>query len=380
MNKTTESKNIVVFWPNDDWGMYGRTYEKITEHLARLDDVNRVVCIFPPTEGKRYVSARPLSIRKASSNLWLMNENRMRPGKRVRANFHWSTVVLRIYVWLLGFRKANTIMWLFPPHPYLEELMDIVPHSLVVTQLVDNFMKFDPSFWLHEFAKDQYPRITQLSDKVITSSQANYDEFSQGESECYLFENAVDASFIGEPSILPFRENDVAPRLGYVGWLTERADLSLLEYVARKRPEWSILIAGPQRGHIVEESTLVTLPNVSYLGPLPYNEVAGFLQTLDVCLIPHRDTPYSKSMSPLKLYQYLASGRPIVSSEIAGLERFRENIHVADSYDDFISHIEDALNNDTVELSSKRIEKASNETWDKRIRDVFNVIRQQLVA
>ena len=199
-------------------------------------------------------------------------------------------------------------------------------------------------------------------------------------SECYLFENAVDESFIGLPAVLPCKASDTSPRLGYVGWITERTDLLLIEYVARKRPEWSILIAGPQRGHIVEESTLVTLPNVSYLGPLPYNEVAGFLQTLDVCLIPHRDTPYSKSMSPLKLYQYLASGRPIVSSEIAGLERFRENIHVADSYDDFISHIEDALNNDTVELSSKRIEKASNETWAKRVQDIYNVVRKQSVA
>ena len=374
-----------MFWPNDDWGMYGRTYEKVTEHLARLDEVSRVVCIFPPIEWKRLAFARPLSIRKVSRNLWLLNENRIRKGVRGRAgrldrriSQSWPVAVLRAFLRLLGYNKENTIMWLFPPHPYLEELIEIVPHSCVVAQLVDNFTKIDPSFWLYEFARDQYPRITQFSDMVITSSQLNYDEFSKGKSECYLFENAVDESFIGVPSILPCKVNGVAPRLGYVGWITERTDLSLIEYIARKRPEWSIQIAGPQHGHKIEESELVKLPNVQYLGPIVYKEVAGFLKTLDVCLIPHRDTPYSKSMSPLKLYQYLASGRPIVSSDIAGIERFKEYIHVADSYDSFIRHIEDAIENDTVELSGRRIEMASSETWDKRIREIYNVVQQQI--
>ena len=162
MNRTTEKNNIVVFWPNDDWGQYGRTYEKVTEHLARLDEVKRVVCIFPPIVRKRYALVRPLSIRRVASNLWLLNENRLRQGGsdrseclRSRIRSGWTGIVLRTFLRILGYNKENTILWLFPPHPYLEELMEIVPHSLVVTQLVDNFTKIDPSFWLYEFARDQ---------------------------------------------------------------------------------------------------------------------------------------------------------------------------------------------------------------------------------
>ena len=84
-------------------------------------------------------------------------------------------------------------------------------------------------------------------------------------------------------------------------------------------------------------------------------------------------------MSPLKLYQYLASGRPIVSSDIAGFERFKEYIYVADSYDNFIGRIEDALDNDTIESSGMRIELAKKETWDTRVRDIYKVVHQQLV-
>jgi len=377
--------NVIVFWPNDDWGLYGRTYEKITEHLEKLDEINRVVCIFPPTEWKHFAFARPVTVRKVSSNLWLLNENRKRSESRGHADQSdgdtgncWSTIVLKVYLWLLGFRRQNTILWLFPPHPYLDVLVEIMPHSFTVAQIVDDFTKVDPAFWLHDAAMDQYPRVSEFSDVVLTSSQVNYDKFRHGQAQCYLFENAVDESFIAAPSDLPSRISADIPRLGYVGWITDRTDLSLIKDIARRRPDWKIEIAGPQRGHLIEESGLMALPNVSYLGPIPYNEVAIFLQSLDVCLIPHRDTPYSKSMSPLKLYQYLASGRPVVSSDVAGLEDFREYVHVANSYDDFVDAIEDALENDTVELSSLRIDKACNETWDKRVRNIYDAVCQHL--
>jgi glycosyltransferase involved in cell wall biosynthesis len=109
------------------------------------------------------------------------------------------------------------------------------------------------------------------------------------------------------------------------------------------------------------------------VGVLPYAALPAFLQTLDVCVIPHRDTAYSKSMSPLKLFQYLASGRPVVSTAIAGIDTFSDLLRVARDEAEFIAAIDDALENDTAEHSARRIERASQETWEPRLRGMFDI-------
>jgi len=83
-------------------------------------------------------------------------------------------------------------------------------------------------------------------------------------------------------------------------------------------------------------------------------------------------------MGPLKLYQYLASGRPIVSTNVAGLERVREHILVADDPKEFIEHIEKALQTDTEELSAERIEVAKQNTWPIRVREMLSLVTERL--
>jgi glycosyltransferase involved in cell wall biosynthesis len=133
------------------------------------------------------------------------------------------------------------------------------------------------------------------------------------------------------------------------------------------------VLAGPVEVPKEEFETLL-LSNVRYEGIVPYEKMPGFLRDLDICLIPHHDTPFSRSMSPLKLFQYLASGRPVVSTRVAGVDRFEELTTVADGPDDFLSKIDEVLRNDTREKSRKRIEAARRETWDKRVKEMLDAV------
>jgi glycosyltransferase involved in cell wall biosynthesis len=207
----------------------------------------------------------------------------------------------------------------------------------------------------------------------------NYELFGRTSNACYFFENAVNSRFIGKPSTFPYRENNAKPRVGYVGWITERTDLNLLEYVARENPQWTLMIAGPQYKKNLEMKDLLKLKNVRYSEYIPHKDVPAFIRSLDVCLIPHRDTPYSRSMSPLKLFQYLASGRPIVSTDVTGLERFAAYLKIASDYAGFIKGIADTLENDTLEDSRKRISVALRETWDRRVREMFDLVKSRCV-
>jgi glycosyltransferase involved in cell wall biosynthesis len=375
--------NVLLFWfVGFDLGE-GRTYQKVAEHLAKMPGVARVVIIFPPERMKEETYAKPLTIKKISKKLIIIKENEpilpllKSPYRfRIWINNIIRTNTLKSYLKFLGFKKNNTILWLFPPHPYLDEIAQRISHTLLVAHIVDNFEKSDDE-WLRKYAISQYPKIQQNADVIITGSKLNQTIFSAGRKQCYLFENAVDEIFIGEPAQLPYLEKGTRPRLGYVGTLSERTDINLMEYLARKKPEWSISIAGHQHIPDSKLECLFKLPNVEYYGHIPYKEVPRFMKTLDVCLITHKNTEYCQSMSPLKLFQYLASGRPIVASHGAGLDNFKDYIAVGETYEEFIRCIENILSNDTMQKSKARIDIVRGETWERRIQEMFELIKEQ---
>ena len=371
--------NIVLFWFVNDWGKYGRTYEMIAKTLSRRPEVNHVICFFPPNEVKRGQFAAPLKIiRDDKVIIYTENENVLPVNTapyhiKRKINMIIRNAALKLFMVFLGLNKRNTILWVFPPHPYIERLLTIIPHKMVVSHVVDDFTKIDRKHFLYRYAVSQYPKVQDFSDIVITTSKFTNRFFGSMNDKCYAFENAADEIFISPPSVSQSRLNNASPRLGYLGWITERTDLGLLEYIARKRPNWSLSIAGPQ--HVKLSQNLLSLPNVEYLGTVPYPAAPEFVRSLDVCLLPHKDTSYSRSMSPLKIFQYLASGRPIVSTPISTVERFRDYIHIGETYEKFLEKIEDALRGDTIEKSMARIEMAKAETWDKRVDAMLGVIK-----
>jgi glycosyltransferase involved in cell wall biosynthesis len=372
--------NILLFWfVGYDLGE-GRTYQKVAEHLAEMPEVARVAVIFPPNKIQEGMYAKPLTIKKTSKKLIIIKENApilplLKSPYRLRIwiNNIIRTNSLKSYLRFLGYKKNNTILWLFPPHPYLEEIAQRIPHTLLVAHIVDNFEISDDK-WLRKYAIAQYPRIRQNADVIITGSKFNQKIFSAGRKRCYLFENAVDDMFISEPARLPHLERGTRPRLGYVGTLSERTDINLMEYLARKKPKWLISIVGHQHIPDSELRCLFELPNVEYYGHIPYEEVPRFLKTLDVCLITHKNTEYCQSMSPLKLFQYMASGRPIVASNVAGLDNFKDYIEVAETYEEFMRCVEHILKNDTIEKSKARIDIVRGETWARRIQEIFKLV------
>lgn len=370
--------NILLFWFHDDWGRYGRTYEKIASSLAGLPEVGQVVCMFPPEIVDGPGAAVELHERRLSPKLALLTE-RIRAhdarlvGRVFRNVQRWrSRRLLGDYLRGRGFTARNTILWMFPPHPYVDRIRRVVPHRLVVTHVIDNFKHFDTSHPLYHFAMKQYPRIGRWSDIIFTNSEPNRVEFSTAGIPCYRFAQAVDECFLAPASDLPHRITGARPRLGYLGFIMERTDLDLLAAVAARRPDWDVVLAGPEypRGY-VSESGLLALPNVRWLGEVPNREAPAFLQSLDVCLIPHRDTKYSRSMQPLKLYQYLGSGRPVVSTPVGGLEDVIDHVQVARDAAGFVARIQDRLDNDSIAQSVARIGAVRKETWDIRAREML---------
>lgn len=374
------SMNILMFWFRRDWGQFGRAYEKIAEQLAVQPGVAKLVCVLPPVPAEPGHWGWPLVVHHRSPRLIVLSQrSNVVPtegiGHRARSwlNVHGPDLALRLLLRLLGFRARNTLLWLYPVHDYIGKLLKLVPHSRTVVQVVDNNAELE----VHTDEKRQavvneYEALSRDADCVVVSSEANHQVFSRLNAKCVLFENAVDPRFIREGTELPSRRTGARPRLGYVGWITERTDLELVSLLARERPHYDIVLAGPDK--VGNLQPLLALPNVQWLGVVPQEQVADLIATFDVCLMPHRDTAYSRSMSPLKLYQYLGSGRPIVSTQVAGVDRWRSLISVVDSPAEFVAAVDDALQRATLDAARARIDAAARETWDKRVTAMYRTV------
>jgi len=359
----------------------------MAEHLARRPEVGRVVCLFPPIMPvRRY--AFPVRAQGINTKLILLH-CLIRAVSTDRAPFRlrrWVNAqiipVLHLFLRGLGLRGDNTVLWIFPPlpAPHIDSLLRRFPDCPVITQVVDNFMARDAKErdTLRDLAVEQYRALSKISSSVVVGSRVMHEYFSGLQGQPILMENAVDSRFIAEATELPCRARGAAPRLGYVGFITERTDIGLLECIARSRPDWHLVLAGAVHGILPESiQALVSLPNVEYLGHVVYDELPGLMASFDVCLIPHKDTPLSRSMSPLKFFQYLGSGRPIVSTPVAGVDRFRDHCFIATTCAEFISQIEVAIRVTTTEASKQRIEAARTETWEARLSDLWPKVQQR---
>jgi len=171
------------------------------------------------------------------------------------------------------------------------------------------------------------------------------------------------------------------PRIGYVGHLKNVLDWPLLLELATFHPRWSFVFVGPKRPH-PEIDELVkqmdALPNVHFLGGKPTEILGAYPQSFDVCLMPYRLDDYTKYVYPLKMHEYLASGRPVVSSGIRSVEDFRHVVSIANGRGEWSNAIGRALapEENTPELRAERQRVAHEFDWGPLAHKVASAIAE----
>lgn len=157
------------------------------------------------------------------------------------------------------------------------------------------------------------------------------------------------------------------PVIGYFGSLHEWIDLELIEWLARERPQWTFLLVGHAA---VDLGALTRLPNVRLAGAQPYATLPGWAKAFDVAIIPYRLNRQVANANPLKLREYLATGKPVVSVRNAEIEKFSQWVHIADDRASFLSALEHALHEDSVPAALARRAAVADQTWDRRVEEI----------
>jgi glycosyltransferase involved in cell wall biosynthesis len=162
------------------------------------------------------------------------------------------------------------------------------------------------------------------------------------------------------------------PILGYIGTVGEWVDFDILRDLARARPDWSIVIIGPSTSKRFS-SIMKSCYNIHWLGEKEYQVLPTYLRGFDVCLIPFKVNEFTQRIYPTKLHQYLAGGKPVVSSPLPDLEPFSSWVEFYSDAKELEMKIEKSLKEDSGQKVSERKRVAGENTWDRRVKSMIEI-------
>lgn len=166
-----------------------------------------------------------------------------------------------------------------------------------------------------------------------------------------------------------------APVLGYTGTIHgDRFDVELLAGVAEAFPHGSIVLVGPDHLRPAEKERLAAFRNVHVTGPAPYAKIPEIMSHFDICIVPHVETAFTNSLNPLKLWEYLAAGKPIVSTNVAGFRDYPGLCRIATGIDAFVQACRTALEENGAHTAERKAE-ARKHSWEQRVDVLLNTLR-----
>ncbi|MCC7496092.1 MAG: glycosyltransferase [Bryobacterales bacterium] len=241
---------------------------------------------------------------------------------------------------------------------------------LVVYDCMDDWESFQH---VGGFARSEEPALARDATLLLVTAERLKKKFAARGLEPVLVRNAVDLDFYRASTAAGLLGNIPRPIAGFFGAIAEWFDLELMEQVARSRPQYSFVLIGEVYKQDV--SRLQSLSNVHLPGAQPYERIPGYLRDFDACLIPFRISDVTRATDPVKLYEYFAYGKPVVSTQLEELHQCSDLLYMAASAPEFASRLDAAIAESDPGLVRRRIEFAAANTWSHRAGAIEEAIR-----
>jgi len=276
--------------------------------------------------------------------------------------------------------SSELVLWV--SHPYQVDYLDLIPAALRVYECWDDHQEFpavksNPA--LHKWIGELEQRICDKADLVFATSTTLAKKMSTMHSNVAMVPNGVDfdrfSVDLRTEQYQPNLKQADRVRVGFVGKVNEKLDLSLLAMLSVRRPEWTFIIVGgfdgqPELRSLPAYKCVQTRDNVHLLGQQPYDQIPAIVNTFHVCTIPFVVSDLTRAIYPLKLHEYLAAGKPVVSTDLPEVRRFQDIVYIARNARQFEQMIERALAEDCLELRERRIQIAQENSWQTRARAI----------
>jgi glycosyltransferase involved in cell wall biosynthesis len=392
--------DLVVFWKQNDTGIYGRRQDMFLKYLERSGRVGTIVHFDQPMSAEALLLAGRRSLRNADQSRLVVEQTLRRLAHRsdrgplrqrtylygggrvsralhVRPRDEYASHVQSVLA-REGIGGRPLLCWVYPTNEFLPEVIDRIAPDVVVADVVDdNRTWYAPGTPRYEQLERNYRAVLERSDVVLANCAPVAESMRAFAARVDLVPNACELPDTVVHGPRPAELADIrGPIIGYAGNLSDRIDLPLLRDLARARRDWTFVLLGS--AHLDQSAlALADEPNVRLLGTRRYSEAQAIIQHFDVGLIPHVDNEMTRSMNPLKAFVYCALGVPIVSTPVANIDEMAEFITVADGVDAFLAAIDTAL---LAEAPTPTRESLLPHSWEERVARVLGLIDESTEA
>lgn len=389
-------KDIVLFWKQNDTGLYGRRHDMVVKYLAGRDDVGKVIVVDAPisqweldrlrdnadsARQDRFIYMRAyqkyfgcLDSEKVSYNVFIhppgvfsvSEEDQSKPQLSQGLARYLDEVFARE-----GVVASEAIFWVYPKNYHVEKLIDYFQPSKVVVDVVD-----DHRAWPNVSEKEKtrltrhYRDLLEKADMAFVNCLPMQESMCEFKRDIRLVPNGCDLT----PPQQPPRNKEVyekffswkGKKIGYVGNLEKKIDTELLEKIASCFPDVQLTLLGSAHSN-TEVKRLLKYPNVLMPGVVPYDELGSWLKKFDVGLVPHRPIEMTRFMNPLKIYTYLSYGIPVVSTEVENIDQSLPVLRTVKDGGAFIRELHRIIY-EGFEVDEGELESAKREnSWEARL-------------
>ena len=356
--RDVKGKSVIVFPPTIDWNMpLFQRPQQLALAYSRKD--NTIVLYLTKNIQHDNVAVAE----KANHGLWLINEQY---AERLPILLNQALTTTISISWTLNKKYLDI---LHPAHfiyEYIDEL--------------EIFYGYGPEM------ETDHQRLMQEADVTICTATKLYNQTLGKAKNPLLSPNAGDYEFFSktkDTSINPWIRDVVGNYkcvLGYYGALASWFDYELVKTVAQRHPDWLFVLVGINYDGTLDKSEIDQFENIVYVPPQPYKELPSFLTAFDVATIPFVINEITLSTSPVKLFEYMAGGKPILTSKMPECLKY-ESVRTYADADEFCRIVEEylAMKPDDPYWDVLKREALEN-TWDSRTDQILEAIEDQVVG
>jgi glycosyltransferase involved in cell wall biosynthesis len=288
----------------------------------------------------------------------LINKLRERELRQTMKTLHFGETVL--FVW----------------HPQFAGLLGKLGEALTCYYVDDDFAGYSGE------SEEQRETLLRTEDDLLRRADVVFANGPVLFREKNRYGNAINVpmtadfalfsrSRLDETQVPPDLERAPHPRIGFIGNVNDKVDVGLIIQLAKAFPYCSFVFVGPinvrSTGHLLETDAAKQTPNIFFLGSKPRELLPNYIKGLDVCILCYRKEGWARSIYPLKMHEYLASGKPIVGTGLESIREFSEVIRIAETLEEWREALRAALEDKDRTLTERRIRVAYENRLETRI-------------
>lgn len=278
----------------------------------------------------------------------------------------------KINVFLLRkqFRSAvcsDDVIWVTSPSQLLPGILHDHPGKALIYELMDDYPKIHASKEAGVLKTEAW--LIERADLVITTSDVLSQKVRalQPGKKILQVSNGVDNAFFNRefPATKPDEFTGMGKIAGYIGSLDTWLDFETILFAAEQRKDIHFVFIGPVKTNPVAEKA-----NIHFLGRRDYELIPWYCSFFDTCLIPFSPGEFADSVNPVKLFEYFALGKPVVSYTMKELLPYRDLLYMARDKEDFLLKLNESLHESDKGLCERRKEVAGSNDWDEKAREI----------